>query len=107
MAGHADDERGPRLGLCRSHMDPAALQEGHRHDYGSDGHAETGQRPGGLAWHTLGADQALESEGVDGRRADPMQLAAVAALQKMVIIKARVRRDGQRSRPRSPARWTV
>ena len=126
---------------------------------------------GELAWHTLGADQVLRSEGVDGRRglssseaaaragrfgpnefaagraesrwrafgrqyADPMQLvllaagigslyplkqlgtglllilltlynavmglqqegkaaAAVAALQKMVIIKARVRRDGQ------------
>ena len=126
---------------------------------------------GELAWHTLGADQVLQSEGVDGQRglssaevaaraerfgpnefaagqaesrwhaflrqyADPMQLvllatgvgslyplkqlgtgillilltlfnaveglqqegkaaAAVAALQKMVIIKARVRRDGQ------------
>jgi P-type Ca2+ transporter type 2C len=126
---------------------------------------------GELAWHTLGADQVLRSEGVDGQRglssaeaaarakrfgpnefaggqaesrwhafgrqyADPMQLvllaagigslyplkqlgtgillilltlfnavmglhqegkatAAVAALQKMVIIKARVRRDGQ------------
>ncbi|HLN66665.1 MAG TPA: HAD-IC family P-type ATPase, partial [Streptosporangiaceae bacterium] len=126
---------------------------------------------GKLAWHTLGADQVLHSEGVDGQRglssaeaaaraerfgpnefaagqaesrwraflrqyADPMQLvllaagigslyplkqlgtglllilltlfnavmglqqegkatAAVAALQKMVIIKARVRRDGQ------------
>jgi Ca2+-transporting ATPase len=126
---------------------------------------------GKLAWHTLGADQVLHSEGVDGQRGlssaeaasraqrfgpntfasgqaesrwhaffrqyrDPMQLvllaagigslyplkqlgtgillilltlfnavqglhqegkavAAVAALQKMVIIKARVRRDGQ------------
>src|SRR6516225_4767814 len=126
---------------------------------------------GELAWHTLGADQVLHSEGVDGQRglsaaeaaaraerfgpnkfaagqaesrwhafgrqyADPMQLvllaagigslyplkqlgtglllilltlfnavmglqqegkaaAAVAALQKMVIIKAKVRRDGQ------------
>jgi len=126
---------------------------------------------GNLAWHTLGADQVLDSEGVDGQRglssaevaaraerfgpntfaagqseprwraflrqyADPMQLvllaagigslyplkqlgtglllilltlfnavmglqqegkaaAAVAALQKMVIIKAKVRRDGQ------------
>jgi Ca2+-transporting ATPase len=126
---------------------------------------------GELAWHTLDADQVLQSEGVDGQRglgsaeaaaragrfgpntfaagqaesrwrafgrqyADPMQLvllaagigslyplkqlgtglllilltlfnavmglqqegkaaAAVAALQKMVIIKARVRRDGQ------------
>ena len=126
---------------------------------------------GKLAWHTLGADQVLQSVGVDGQRglssaeaasraerfgpnefaagqaesrwraflrqyADPMQLvllaagigslyplkqlgtglllilltlfnavmglhqegkaaAAVAALQKMVIIKARVRRDGQ------------
>jgi P-type Ca2+ transporter type 2C len=126
---------------------------------------------GELAWHTLGADQVLQREGVDGQRglssseaaaraqrfgsntfaagktesrwhalarqyADPMQLvllaagigslyplkqlgtglllilltlynavmglhqegkaaAAVAALQKMVIIKARVRRDGQ------------
>ena len=126
---------------------------------------------GELAWHTLGADQVLHSEGVDGQRGlssaeaaaraqrfgpnefaagraesrwhaflrqyrDPMQLvllaagigslyplkqlgtgillilltlfnaveglhqegkatAAVAALQKMVIIKARVRRDGQ------------
>jgi len=126
---------------------------------------------GQLAWHTLGADQVLHSEGVDGQRGlssaeaaararrfgpnefaagqaesrwhaffrqyrDPMQLvllaagigslyplkqlgtgillilltlfnaveglqqegkaaAAVSALQKMVIIKARVRRDGQ------------
>src|SRR5215472_5267101 len=126
---------------------------------------------GELAWHTLGADQVLHSEGVDGQRGlssaeaasraerfgpnefaagqaeprwrafvrqyrDPMQLvllaagigslyplkqlgtglllilltlfnaimglqqegkaaAAVAALQKMVIVKARVRRDGQ------------
>ena len=126
---------------------------------------------GALAWHTLGADQVLQSEGVDSQRglssaeaaaragrfgpnefaagqveprwrafarqyADPMQLvllaagigslyplkqlgtglllilltlfnavmglqqegkaaAAVAALQKMVIIKAKVRRDGQ------------
>ncbi len=133
----------------------------------------SGRPPAGgeLAWHTLGADQVLQSEGVDGQRglssaeaaaraerfgpnefaagqaesrwraflrqyADPMQLvllaagigslyplkqlgtglllilltlfnavmglqqegkaaAAVAALQKMVIIKARVRRDGQ------------
>jgi Ca2+-transporting ATPase len=132
-----------------------------------------GQPPaaGGPAWHTLGADQVLQSEGVDGQRGlssaeaaaraqrfgpnefaagrtesrwraflrqyrDPMQLvllaagigslyplkqlgtgvllilltlfnavmglhqegkaaAAVTALQKMVIIKARVRRDGQ------------
>jgi P-type Ca2+ transporter type 2C len=132
-----------------------------------------GQSPaaGQLAWHTLGADQVLRSEGADGRRGlssaeaaaraqrfgpnsfaaghaeprwhafvrqyrDPMQLvllaagigslyplkqlgtgvllvlltlfnaveglqqegkaaSAVAALQKMVIIKARVRRDGQ------------
>ena len=27
-----------------------------------------GQPPGGLAWHTLSADQVLESEGADGRR---------------------------------------
>src|SRR6516164_3323064 len=127
--------------------------------------------PGNLAWHTLGADQVLRTEGVDGQHGlssaeaaarvqrfgpnelaagrsesrwhaflrqyrDPMQIvllaagigslyplkqlgtgillilltlfnaimglqqegkaaAAVAALQKMVIIKARVRRDGQ------------
>src|SRR5689334_3110253 len=105
---------------------------------------------GELAWHTLGADQVLRSEGVDRQRGlssaeaaararqyrDPMQLvllaagigslyplkqlgtgillilltlfnaveglhqegkatAAVSALQKMVIITARVRRDGQ------------
>jgi P-type Ca2+ transporter type 2C len=136
---------------------------------------------GELAWHTLGADQVLHSEGVDGQRglssaeaaaraerfgpnvfaagraesrwhaflrqyADPMQLvllaagigslyplkqlgtgvllvlltlfnavmglqqegkaaAAVAALQKMVIIKAKVRRDGQLAEiPRAGAR---
>src|SRR6516225_3861764 len=101
---------------------------------------------GELAWHTLGADQVLHSEGVDGQRGlsaaeataraerfGPNQFAAglgslyplkqlgtglllilltlfnavmglqqegkaaaaVAALQKMVIIKAKVRRDGQ------------
>ena len=140
---------------------------------GVTGTPGSGGRPadGELAWHTLGADQVLHSEGVDGQRglssaeaaaraerfgpnmfaagqaesrwraflrqyADPMQLvllaagigslyplkqlgtglllilltlfnavmglqqegkaaAAVAALQKMVIIKAKVRRDGQ------------
>lgn len=140
----------------------------------TSGVTDTPGRPpaeGELAWHTLGADQVLHSEGVDGQRglssaevaaraerfgpntfaagqseprwraflrqyADPMQLvllaagigslyplkqlgtglllilltlfnavmglqqegkaaAAVAALQKMVIIKAKVRRDGQ------------
>ncbi len=140
---------------------------------GVAGTPRSGGPPAGgeLAWHTLGADQVLHSEGVDGQRglssaeaaaraerfgpnefaagraesrwrafgrqyADPMQLvllaagigslyplkqlgtglllillmlfnavmglqqegkaaAAVAALQKMVIIKAKVRRDGQ------------
>lgn len=52
---------------------------------------------GGRVWHTLSA------EGDLGLQQEGKTTAAVTALQKMMIIKAKVRRDGQ-LRSRAPAR---